>query len=167
MKFCSIFNSLSTTGWNIKKLTQCTHTHPELSNSTKSTAQGTIAWKLSTSQRNKQMETRGVSHCCLAIYIKKYLKAKEVCKLMLSPTSINEKITYVYIMKAKSSTPNLTNHGHPQVKLIARVSVAGVNGHHPAPNAFLHTARNMPKQSAHPQVGKTLKLCKNNYFEGT
>jgi hypothetical protein len=42
------------------------------------------------------METRGVSHYCLAIYIKKYLKAKEeVCKLMLSPTSINEKITYV------------------------------------------------------------------------
>jgi len=26
---------------------------------------------------------------------------------------------------------------------------------------------NMRKQSAHPQVGKTLKLCKNNYFEGT
>ncbi len=74
------------------------------------------------------MKTRGVSHCCLAIYIKKYLKAKEeVCKLMLSPTSINEKITYVYIMKAKNSTPNLTNHGHPQVKLIARVSVGGVS----------------------------------------
>jgi len=100
------------------------------------------------------------SHCRLAIYIKKYLKAKEdVWKLMRSPTSINENITYVYILKAKNSTPNLTSHRHPQVKLIARVSVAGVspahhwgfehrtffwfqdpegsiavNGHHPAPN---------------------------------
>jgi len=106
------------------------------------------------------MKTRGVAHCRLAIYIKKYVKAKEeVWKLMLSPTSINEKITYVYILKAKNSTPNLTSHGHPQIKLIARVSVAGVspahhwdlntgpfcgprtqkslipvNGHHPAPN---------------------------------
>jgi hypothetical protein len=43
---------------------------------------------------------------------------------LLSPTSINEKITYVYILKAKNSTPNLTSHGHPQVKLIARVSPA-------------------------------------------
>jgi hypothetical protein len=58
------------------------------------------------------------SHCRLAIYIKKYLKAKEeVWKLMLSPTSINEKI----ILKAENSTPNLTSHGQPQVKLIARV----------------------------------------------
>ncbi len=132
MKFCSIFNNLSTTGWNMKKLTQCTHTHRGwLSNSTKSTARGTIAWKLSTWQRNKQMKTRGVSHCFLAIYIKKYLKAKEeVRKLMLSPTCINEKITYVYILKAKNSTPNLTSHRHPQVKLIARVSVAGVSPAH-------------------------------------
>jgi hypothetical protein len=42
-----------------------------------------------------------------------------------------------------------------------------VNGHHPAPNSFLHTARNMRKQSAQPQVGKTLKLCKKSYSEGT
>ncbi len=49
---------------------------------------------------------------------------------MLSPTSINEKITYVYILKAKNSTPNLTSHQHPQVKLIARVSVAGVSPAH-------------------------------------
>ncbi len=26
---------------------------------------------------------------------------------------------------------------------------------------------NMPEMSAQPQVGKTLKLCKKNYFEGT
>jgi len=79
----------------------------------------------------QQMKTRGVSHCSLAIYIKKYLKAyEEVWKLMLSPTSINEKITYVYILKAKNSTPNLTSHQHPQVKLIARVSVAGVSPAH-------------------------------------
>jgi hypothetical protein len=31
----------------------------------------------------------------------------------LSPTSINEKISYVYILKAKNSTPNLTSHRHP------------------------------------------------------
>jgi hypothetical protein len=37
-----------------------------------------------------------------------------------------------------------------------------VNGHHPAPNPFLHTATNMPNQSAQPEVGKTLKLSKNN-----
>jgi hypothetical protein len=37
-----------------------------------------------------------------------------------------------------------------------------VNGHHPAPNPFLHTATNMPNQSAQPEVGKTLKLCKSN-----
>jgi hypothetical protein len=90
-----------------------------------------------------------------------------------SPTSINETITYVYILKAKNSTPNLTSHRHPQVKLIARVSPAHhvsvwtqdlfvlpgtrkgsvpVNGHHPAPNPFLHTAWNTPKKSAQPQV---------------
>jgi hypothetical protein len=58
------------------------------------------------SQHDNQTDKRkqGVcqSHCRLAIYIKKYLKAKEeVSKLMLSPTSINEKITYVYILKVK------------------------------------------------------------------
>jgi hypothetical protein len=103
VKFCSIFNNLCTTGWNIKKLIQCTHMHPVVSNSTKSTARGTVAWKLLTWQGNKQMKTRGVSHCHLAIFIKKYLKAREeVWKLILSPTSINEKITYVYILKAKT-----------------------------------------------------------------
>jgi len=43
---------------------------------------------------------------------------------LLSPTSINEKITYVYILKARNNTPNLTSHWHPQVKLIARISPA-------------------------------------------
>lgn len=43
---------------------------------------------------------------------------------LLSPTSINENITYVYILKAKKNTPNLTRHRHPQVKLIAKVSPA-------------------------------------------
>jgi hypothetical protein len=43
---------------------------------------------------------------------------------LLSPTSINEKITYVYILKAKTSTPNLISHRYPQVKLIATVSPA-------------------------------------------
>jgi hypothetical protein len=42
----------------------------------------------------------------------------------LSPTSVNEKATYVCILKAKNSTPNLRSHQHPQVKLIARVSPA-------------------------------------------
>jgi len=41
---------------------------------------------------------------------------------LLSLTSINEKITYVSILKAKNRTPNLTSHQYPQVKLIARVS---------------------------------------------
>jgi hypothetical protein len=115
------------------------------------------------------------AHCGLAIYIEKYLKAKEeVWKLMLSWTSINEKITYVYILMAKTSTPNLTSHGHPQVKLIARVSVAGVS---PALHWVLTTqdlfvvpgprrvyTSEWPPPCTQPQ---TLKLCKNNYFEGT
>jgi len=33
---------------------------------------------------------------------------------LLSRTSINEKITYVYILKAKNSTPNLRSHLHPK-----------------------------------------------------
>jgi len=50
-----------------------------------------------------------------------------------------------------------------------------VNGHHPAPNPFRHTAWNTPKKSAQPQVATlfwryiacqmsqhTLKLCQNN-----
>jgi hypothetical protein len=45
---------------------------------------------------------------------------------LLSPTSLKEKITRVHI-EGKNSTPNLTSHWHPQVKLIARVSVAGVS----------------------------------------
>jgi hypothetical protein len=48
---------------------------------------------------------------------------------LLSPTSLNEKITRVYV-EGKNSTPNLTSHRHPQVKLIARVSVAGVSPAH-------------------------------------
>ncbi len=96
---------------------------------------------------------------------------------LLSPTSRNEKITYVYILKAKNSTPNLTSHRHPQVKLIARVSPAHhvsvwtqdlfvvpgtqkgsvpLNGHHPAPNPFRHTAWKTPKKL------HNLKLCQNN-----
>jgi len=76
-------------------------------NGTKSIARGTIAWKLSTWQWNKQMKTKGcVSHCRLAIYIKKCLKAREeVWKLMLSPTSINEKNNIcVYIEGKKQHT---------------------------------------------------------------
>jgi hypothetical protein len=80
---------------------------------------------------NKSKQGVCQSNCHLAVYIKKYLTAKEeVWKLMVSPTSINEKLTYVYILKAKYSTPKLTSHGHPQVKLIARVSAAGVSPAH-------------------------------------
>jgi hypothetical protein len=96
---------------------------------------------------------------------------------LLSPTSINENITYVYILKAKNSTPNLTSHLHPQVKLIAKVSPAHyvlvwtqdlfvvprtqkgsipVNGHHPAPNPSYILPQTRQK-SQH-----NLKLCKNN-----
>jgi hypothetical protein len=125
----------------------------------------------------------------LAIHIKKYLKAKEeVWKLMVSPTSINEKITYWRQKTAhpswqamgtpkSSSLPefqwrefHLLTNGFEHRTFLRSQDPEGsipVNGHHPAPNPFLHTARNMPKQSAQPQVGKTLKLCKNNYFEGT
>ncbi len=104
---------------------------------------------------------------------------------LLSPTSINEKITYVYILKARNSTPNLTSHRHPQVKLIARTSPAhhvsvwtqdlfvvpgtqkgsiAVNGHHAAPNPFLYTA------SKHAKKVSTTSSCvriMQHYFEGT
>jgi hypothetical protein len=116
---------------------------------------------------------------------------------MLSPTSINEKITHVYILKAKtqhtqpdkpigtpksSSLPelqwcefqwrefHLPTIGFEHRTFLWSQDPEGsirVNGHHPAPNSFLHTATNVPKQSAQPQVGKTLKLCKKSYSEGT
>jgi len=97
---------------------------------------------------------------------------------LLSPTSINEKITYVYILKAKNSATNLISHRHPQVKLIARVSPAHhvlvwtqdlfvvpgtqkgslpVNVHHPAPKPFSDTLPETRQKSQH-----NLKLCQNN-----
>jgi NAD-dependent dihydropyrimidine dehydrogenase PreA subunit len=63
---------------------------------------GFTLWLGSASQTDKWKQGVCQSHCRLAIYIKKYLNAKEeISKLMLSPTSINEKITYVYILKVK------------------------------------------------------------------
>jgi len=106
---------------------------------------------------------------------------------LLSPTSRNEKITYVYILKAKNSTPNLTSHRRPQVKLIARVSPAHhvsvwtqdlfvvpgtqkgsipLNGHHAAPNPFRHTAWTTPtlfwRYIAGQKSPHNLKLRKNH-----
>jgi glucosamine 6-phosphate synthetase-like amidotransferase/phosphosugar isomerase protein len=57
----------------------CTPTHQGLSESTKS-AKCTMVWGAGISNlnmTNKTYKRRGVSHCGLAIYIKKYLKAKE------------------------------------------------------------------------------------------
>ncbi len=58
------------------KQPQCTHrTHQGLSTGTKYTARAAGFWEISPQQTNKQ--TRGVSHCGLAIHIKNYLNAKD------------------------------------------------------------------------------------------
>jgi hypothetical protein len=46
---------------------------------------------------------------------------------LLSPNSMYEKIKYILLIGGTNSKPNLASHRHPQVKLIARVSVAGVS----------------------------------------
>ncbi len=105
---------------------------------------------------------------------------------MLSPTSINEKNNICVYIEGKKQHTQPDKPWAPPSQAHCQSFNGGsftctplglnsqdaegsipVNAHHPAPNRFLHTARNMPKQSAQPQVGKTLKLCKINYFEAT
>jgi hypothetical protein len=94
---------------------------------------------------------------------------------LLSPTSINEKITYVSLLvfwRQKIAHPTWQAIATPKSSslrelLLHTTSVwiqdlfvvpgtqkgsIPVNGHHPAPNPFLDTACNTPKKSTQPQV---------------
>jgi hypothetical protein len=102
---------------------------------------------------------------------------------LLSPTSLNEKITRVYWRKKQHTQPDkpsappsslpefqwwefrLHTIGFEHRTFLWSEDPEGsipVHGDHPAPNPLLRTARNMQNKSAQPRVGKTLKLCKNN-----